>query len=103
LEGNLEMRNYEPKITIGVLLEVERDTGVKTLQSPGDLLMSITNMSSLLYYSVKYNYPRLSKQQFLEALTPEDLSAAVPKLNKGLEDFFSLMKQPEAEEKAAED
>jgi hypothetical protein len=36
-------------------------------------------------------------------LTPEDLSAAVPKLNKGLEDFFSLMKQPEAPEEKVED
>jgi hypothetical protein len=97
-EENIMARSYEPRITLGVMMDVERDTGVKTLESPGDLMTSLTNLSLLLYHSVKYAYPRLSKNQFLEGLTPEDISSAVPKLNKGLEDFFVQMRPPETED-----
>jgi hypothetical protein len=92
------MRNFEPEINICVVMDFEKDTGVKIFENPSEPIRSLTNIVTLLYYSVRKQYPRLSKETFIENLTPEEVSAATEKLIKEFKDFFMKVKVQEPEE-----
>lgn len=86
------MREWKPKITIGVLIEFERLTGIRVFENPGAIISGIDSSSTLLWCSVKAEYPRLSREKFLADLQPEELGAAIDALAKEMEAFFLRFK-----------
>lgn len=95
-------RGYDPRITIGVMLEFERMTGVKSLSDTAATLCNVTNLSALLYCAIRHQYPKLTFARFSEDLTPEDLGEAVPRLSAELTNFFQRLAKSRAETAAAE-
>jgi hypothetical protein len=85
------VRSYDPKITIGVLLDFERMTGVRTLTDSKEVLSSVSNLSALLYCSIKHQFPKLSYAKFSADLTPEDIGAAIPAISEELSNFFQRL------------
>ena len=82
------MRTYEPRITIGVVLEFEKMTETSSFLNPQAALSSVTNVMSLLYCAVKYQYPRLSYEKFCEDLKPDDLGTVYVRLAEEWAAFF---------------
>jgi hypothetical protein len=82
------MREYEPKLTIGAMMDFERMTGVRSLSEARDVLSSVSNMTALLYCAVKHQFPRLSYAKFAADITPEQLGDALPALTEEITNFF---------------
>jgi hypothetical protein len=82
------VRNYQPKITIGVILDFERMTGVKTLTDSSAVISSISNLTAMLYCATRYQYPKLNFAKFSADLTPEDIGAAIPAISEEFANFF---------------
>ena len=96
------MHSFEPRITIGVILDFERMTGVKMFEDVGSVTQSMTNLTSLLYCSIKHQYPKLSFSKFIATLKPEELADGAKKVGEELVNFFQSIKKEETESQETE-